>query len=697
MNNQNVESTSYLWRDVFVKNRIPKNGVIVEVAPGYEPKIGNALALLGFQGEIFLIEPDVVAATHIRSAYQHILPDAIVRIVKKRLQDVTDEDLPAKVDAVVASHPFDDMVIAHLVEDQTFFTQEKNDNTRLSKNKKNIYEQLGSKEYLRAIKSTSDAWKSFLAQVRPDWFIASQYPSTTLTRKKLFQRQNSGFAVLDHLKNVYRNDVIESHYPAFGIKGDPRWWIVVQNPHSSPGAIRRLGKSLFVRQNARILSPKEYEVIYIDGAYFQNKKLAKHFAVALTDELASKTCVTYADRQKDKTDIGLSGNLGSGRAVYYKNSFNILGVGRTTLCKSTKRSHSTGELEMIGAMRRVVISQWIHHFVPRAVIHPALIALKKMTRVKWHNKPIPLALVVRLDNGDLDRPSHVEYDPKISVDLQKIITEYARLDAECFAYRFMLGAWSNGNYSLGGKLIDLETVTFVRHRGPYFTASNTHPHTRFGYEAAGLLRVLHQLAEVKNLETKNIRSDFYKERQQHLAYCFLVLLGISESGAATFFSTHKKKVINLSIEFEALAKKIYLRKTNLNLYFPISEKDDPSLFDMSKLFRSLAKLHLDPEREKRALTLLVRKNAFLYVSRAKKFLQQLFIVLDELESENRLDVKQRWHQRLQDKNQDLPPMFKLNTTLKKLTEQYRSGVLTTKQLGDEIVRLGNRPKNLPPK
>ena len=57
------------------------------------------------------------------------------------------------------------------------------------------------------------------------------------------------------------------------------------------------------------------------------------FAITLDDKKTpvAEIITTYADRQKDKTGIGLGGNLGSGRAVYLGDRFNILGVGKTTL------------------------------------------------------------------------------------------------------------------------------------------------------------------------------------------------------------------------------------------------------------------------------------------------------------------------------------------------------------------------------
>src|SRR3989344_1834891 len=370
-----IEPTPYLWRKLFIENQLPTDGIVIEVAPGYEPKIGNALALLGFRGTIFLIEPDQKTACHIQNIYQRILPQATVKKVIKSLQEVeVGVDIPYGADALVASHPFDDMVIASVVGKIQFFSQEKEDGEKISTRIKKLYDTLKDKDYAHGIETTVATWKRFITKSKPNYFIASQYPSHTLTIKGLVKRQNSGFMVLKQLKSFYKNSLVPQHQEhSFGFKGDPRWWIIVKKSYQDldfslkqkPLAIKRLGKSIFVPQQARRLHPKEYDIVYVDNAYFRNlendtiSKYIRNFAIVLDNKslFTSKKIITYADRQKDKTNIGLSGNLGSGRAVYYGDRFNILGVGKTTLCKSIIPSHSTGNLELIGAMRRLVLSR----------------------------------------------------------------------------------------------------------------------------------------------------------------------------------------------------------------------------------------------------------------------------------------------------------------------------------------------------
>lgn len=730
-----IESTSYLWCEILTENKISKDGVIIEVAPGYESKIGNALNLYGFRGTIFLIEPDRKAANYIQRTYEKILTEAIVKTIVKPLEDVeAGVDVPAAPDAFLASHPFDDMVIALLSKQEGFFSIEKEERTFLSSSVQNFYGSLSEKDYIRATLITILAWKDLIERLRPGFFIASQYPSHTLMLKGLVKRQESGFAVLQKLKNLYKNSSLEKdHRDQFGFKGDLKWWIVAKKPRilPKPLAFRRLGKSVFVPQKARRLSPEEYDIIYADRNYFKKLETGKtsdeirDFAIILDDKKVStqEVVMTYADRQKDKTGIALCGNLGSARAVYYGDKFNILGVGKTTLCQSSIPSHSTGKLELVGAMRRIILSRWINYFTNRAPIHPALIALRETARYKWNPDPIPLCLLVRVDDGCFDRPSHVEQSPDILVDFQKTLIEYAKLDAEYFAYRLILGAWSNSNYSLYGHVIDLESASFVKYRGPYYTSTSRYPHNRFGHEGLGFLKILRQLAGVKGISDQNIVECFYRERRKHLGYCLLLLLGIEEERASEFFLKYSDLVIGLSDQFETLSKKISPRKPDLNLYMFIPDDGDPTLLDMSNLFRNFAELFLSSNREETALEFLLRKSAFWqnlsgsrylpsnpaekfivemavvspdrldkFLFETKNFVRDLFLLLDLMGREGCLEKREYWHNRLEMINQDFPTMFELNQSLKFLAESYRLGRISPKTLGIEIEKLCEFPR-----
>ncbi|MBU9888662.1 MAG: cyclic nucleotide-binding domain-containing protein [Candidatus Omnitrophica bacterium] len=747
-----IKPISYAWQQLFKKYQIPLDGTVVEVAPGYETKIGDGLTLLGFHGTIFLIEPDPSAAAHVEEAYQRAMPGATIKIIAKPLGAVEiGKDIAQPVNFLTANHPFDDMVLASALNgaQPSFFSEEKENTVNLTPSEENFYKSISDSDYIHGILSVTASWQQFIQQLKPDYFIANQYPSRKLLRKGLLKRQNSGFIVLEMLRDTYKEHLQvlrENEDRLSGYQWKPSWWVVTFKPYvdlaqdlaQQPEAISRLGKEIFVSQPARRLTPDEYDVVYADLNYFQSagygnhaaREQARHFAIVLDSEHPQPGVEIWADRQKDKTDIALSGNQGSGRAGYYGKKFNIIGVGKTSLATSPKESHSNGHHELTAALRRVVISQWINRVTNRALQHPVVLARKKTALFDRYAYPQPLALLVRVDEQGLDRPSHVEALPGIPVDFERTLKEYAELDAEFFAYRFMMGAWSTGNYSLDGRMIDLDTASFVKYRGPYRTVSAKYQHNLYGYERYGFLNVLRQLAEVKGVSGIDIETRFDQIRRDHLAQCFLKLLGADKDRLTKFLAKYGTDVIELADRFEKLSKKISPKQTSLNLYEPIPEDEDPALLDMSRLFRNLAELDLlSSGKEEKAFEWLVRKSALAqirpdakyepglvkdgevnqgevfikenavvtyeelqdFLLQTKDFVRDLFQLLKQLHSEQMLPSQDYWKARLEVMNQDFPTLGELTEKLKFWVEEYRSGRIDAETLGMEIEKLSQLP------
>ena len=215
------------------------DGVIVEVAPGYENgKIGDALALLEFHGTIILVEPDPAAAAQLEQAYKIILPVATVKVLIKPLQEITvEKDVPSGVAAIVANHPFDDMVLGSFVK-PSFFSEERKGGTSLSSSIKKIYDTVSDDDYVRGILMTVTVWKDLIQKMRPACFIASQYPSHRLSEKGLTKRQNSGYMAMQFLRGFYEK-CLSLNYDdkSFGCQDEPMWWIITRKPYLSSAKI----------------------------------------------------------------------------------------------------------------------------------------------------------------------------------------------------------------------------------------------------------------------------------------------------------------------------------------------------------------------------------------------------------------------------------------------------------------------------
>lgn len=221
MPEQTIRPISRIWIDRLTAAGIPTDGTVMEVAPGREPKIGTALAELRFAGTIILIEPDRNAAASVQEIYRQILPNAKVTLVRKQLQHVeVGSDIPTSIDALVANHAFDDMVMSCILGHPSCPRDEP-------------YPSLTPIDYSQGTKATVLGWKTAIETVAPASLIVSQYPVRILSQPGFEARQNSGFEVLDQLKILYSRYASESdcqggsHYrddPQW--REDPRWWLI---------------------------------------------------------------------------------------------------------------------------------------------------------------------------------------------------------------------------------------------------------------------------------------------------------------------------------------------------------------------------------------------------------------------------------------------------------------------------------------
>lgn len=223
---QPIRPISRIWINRLTAVGIPTDGTVVEVAPGHEPKIGTALAMLGFVGTIVLIEPDSSAAAAIHKIYKHMLPNANVRVITKQLQDVqAGTDIPTSIDALLANHAFDDMIMSCILG----HTSCPNDEP---------YPSLTPVDFSRGTKATILAWKNAIETLAPAVCIVSQYPVRVLSQPGFEERQNSGYKVLDHLKVIYEQYASQSsqaHSPIGSDysdnprwREDLRWWLIAR-------------------------------------------------------------------------------------------------------------------------------------------------------------------------------------------------------------------------------------------------------------------------------------------------------------------------------------------------------------------------------------------------------------------------------------------------------------------------------------
>lgn len=104
-----------VWAEVLRACGLDLRGTVSEVGPGFTDKVGHALADLRFRGTIALIEPTTSARIWACDRYRGLLPAATVDGVASCLGQAASWT-GTEVDAVVANHVLDDMLLHTAVE-----------------------------------------------------------------------------------------------------------------------------------------------------------------------------------------------------------------------------------------------------------------------------------------------------------------------------------------------------------------------------------------------------------------------------------------------------------------------------------------------------------------------------------------------------------------------------------------------------
>lgn len=353
--------------------------------------------------------------------------------------------------------------------------------------------------------------------------------------------------------------------------------IIAQYLGVIPDAVKRLGDGVFVKvplyQSQHTCRP-----IYINRAAYMEifapsseptwadmaQTLGILFSTTIEPEHARGEAVAtaYVDRQSDPLDLSLSGNLGSGRAYYAGACFNIKGE-RTPLATAPKKQYSDGFLEMERAMWETLVGNGLQGAISTGLNGVlAIIDMDDTCTVGWRDHPVKRAKVIRLDNGCLDRVTHLFQSPRaLGRDaLHATAASYGRLEADKFCQRIEHGTWSPGNISLAGHLIDFDTVSATKGRGPLYSSTRWYYQNRFGYEHAGQATILDALAQDATINRDNVsaadlRATLYDTLARQTALNFIALMGFDH--AETLYQGHSTEVSALCTLWQEIARKAY--------------------------------------------------------------------------------------------------------------------------------------------
>lgn len=596
------------WQSAFRYVGLNSKSNILEIGPGIHPKIANALVSLNFKGNIYLNDLNVKSLELAAEEYQKLLPNAKIHIIPGRLVDQKGILENLNVDFLVGNHILDDMIAGQVLLKKGFGfpkISEKELSTFLS----DVISSSSSQQLKEALALTRKELRGIVDLVSPKNIIFNHYRS-------IWHSEKSPLEKIDLLSTELLEDSNASVYAGYLRASEFELNMGKHNSHSEawrfyskktpieslvlspPEAIQRLGNETFVPVPLKQLAPENLDLLYF------NKELAKELGIDPTrtsteqilqsfgkivveprnkkkskNEIQDKEFLAWADRQSELAPFGMNGNYGSGRAVYYGQNFNIKGVGRTPLVGVPEAdSHGNGKLELAEGIWETFVSNILKSEIENSSSPVlALIYMKSESR----------ALLVRVDKGSLDRPSHSLYKKQSNQDeIKNFVYNIARLEAQKFNQRLVHGAWSSSNVSKEGHFIDLDTFSAQAERGPRASFISKFIDNYFGQEGSAQKKIAGYLAEFsdKNLSSQEIERWYDEAYYESLEMDFLYLAGLSPKVQKKLALKLPNEIKYLVENYRALATLIFpdLRATDAN---PENSQSRTVVFAFSNFLR----------------------------------------------------------------------------------------------------------------
>lgn len=358
---------------------------------------------------------------------------------------------------------------------------------------------------------------------------------------------------------------------------------------------------------------EKYNVIYINSKLYAEifkekyewqtakQRIIDMFSIALDEEKSNKQIAgkAYSDKQLDPTGIALSGNLGSGRAFFYKNCFNIKGD-KTKLATAPKDIYNNGKYALSAAIKETVIANiLVDDFIIPTFETLAILDKKErfdfedeymdaddVIRKEVYNLPCSIEIRVNKEK-ELYRISNslINKDKYTINELEDFCEKLAKIEANKFCDRFLHGSWSVGNISIDGNLIDFDTATFVKGRYPQYSNTNKYKSNYFGYELLGHKLMIKSILDYEKIENANkietnlddLMNEKYKENMK-IRFCDLIGLNYN-----LHYKKYNKYIDSLYEKFNVLSRKFLPNYYETNV--AENSGDITYLFDFSKFFQ----------------------------------------------------------------------------------------------------------------
>ena len=379
---------------------------------------------------------------------------------------------------------------------------------------------------------------------------------------------------------------------------------------TTPNITKKIKQKNLSKHNV-YYSKNKYKLVYINkqlyakifGEQYNLKSknfLEKMFSITLDENNAKCQLKNfgYADLQYDATGISTGENLGSGRAFFYLEKFNIKGE-KTCLAKASDKYYSDGKFCLPACLKEATYANILSKDFCLPTFETLAVFDKKCSYVfrqqyQTENYEIqdeffelPTAIEIRVYNqNQLFRLSNVMANgDKISKSkLLTLAKKMGKIEADKFISRFLHGSWSAGNISADANLIDFDTATFVVGRNPQFSNTNKYMASYFGFEKQGqqqLLEILFDYAKTSDDDKKQILNQLEQSYTNNIYKYFCEILGLDYKSD---YSTKKQQIENLFVEFDELSRMFFPNYYSLN----VNEENcqNTHIFDFSKFFQN---------------------------------------------------------------------------------------------------------------
>ena len=412
-------------------------------------------------------------------------------------------------------------------------------------------------------------------------------------------------------------------------------------------------KKYFLEENLikeSLYKTDEYKAIYINEKLFEeifnipfewetSKQIIENeFSITLIKNDNPIEDLAYVDKQKDPFNIALSGNLGSGRAFFYKNIYNIKGQ-KTSLAISKNKIYSNGYFALSAAIKEAILANIIaNDFDENPCFKTLAILVNNKTfifedqyldndnTIKTNYYDLPCALEIRVykDKEMLRISNDYINNRKFNKDeILSLINQIAKLEAKKYCERFLHGSWSTGNITMQANMIDFDTSAFVDFRSPQYSNTNKYIDNYFGFEYLGSEKIINKIIEENNLSIDS--KLFYNKYIKYLKEYFYKLLGIEKLEEYNVPENIKEELFNL---FFKMSKEY----TNIDGTFIYNDTNKGSgIYNFSRFFQNYLIERNKPNDIITGLKLLINNYSYnencppLTIDKNKEFFAEYFV------------------------------------------------------------------------